>query len=565
MVRVTFHKLQTTKSPPGRCSHSATSVDNGVLILGGGRANDGSSNGQPAFVHFCDAWFLDPQDAQWRELTIESPFTARRGHSALLHERRLVVFGGVADSGAGGPVERLIEGDQQLVVFDVDDAVTRLSRVLPDVSGAPPRPRRAHAAWLSGHTMLVYGGFMQTLQEIQEGVLDAIDAASALHALDLATWTWSRVDARPPMRPPAAVGGRDASEEWARRASRGVALAGCCSLNGESVLVGGVSSTVGVGGGVGSYSAGQWTMFRDAGSRQLVDGDVWTPRCSPACAAYGDRFVVLFGGSAVPADISDAARDLNDVVVFDVAAPRAPAWRAENRECLQVTGIGGHPDGLLTIERCNRMGAPVETLHTFEWHDESGARATFDKLAASDTRGDSWLELRRGPLIELTTQWRVRTPTPAVRNAASLTSIKTVGGEEALILFGGGVYPDTYYADTHILHLEDLPAASAAPETPPQPLANLCQAAVAGEVTDDNVFEMLMFADDRQLADLRTACLKHVQRRWNSNLHNWWHNANGCILPGADVALQASSIPGIGAACRQPSLESDVDRALRGI
>ena len=91
-MRVTFHKLQTTKSPPGRCSHSATSVDNGVLILGGGRANDGSSNGQPAFVHFCDAWFLDPQDAQWRELAIESPFTARRGHSALLHERHLVVF-----------------------------------------------------------------------------------------------------------------------------------------------------------------------------------------------------------------------------------------------------------------------------------------------------------------------------------------------------------------------------------------------------------------------------------------------------------------------------------------
>ena len=88
----------------------------------------------------------------------------------------MVVFGGVADSGAGGPVERLIEGDQQLVVFDVDDAVTRLSRVPVQTSGAPPRPRRAHAAWLSGRTMLVYGGFMQTLQEIQEGVLDAIDA-----------------------------------------------------------------------------------------------------------------------------------------------------------------------------------------------------------------------------------------------------------------------------------------------------------------------------------------------------------------------------------------------------
>ena len=446
-MRVTFHKLQTTKSPPGRCSHSATAVDNGVLILGGGRANDGSSNGQPAFVHFCDAWFLDPQDAQWRELTIESPFTARRGHSALLHERQLVVFGGVADSGAGGPVERLIEGDQQLVVFDVDDAVTRLSRVLPDVSGAPPRPRRAHAAWLSGHTMLVYGGFMQTLQEIQEGVLDAIDAASALHALDLATWTWSRVDAQPPMRSPAALGGRDASQEWARRASRGVALAGCCSLRGISVLVGGVSSTVGVGGGVLGYSAGQWTNFRDAGSRRHlvpVDGEAWTPRCSPACAAYGDRFVVLFGGSAVPQDINDAARDLNDVVVFDVAAPRAPAWRAENRETLHVAL--GDPEGLLTIERCDATGAAVETLHTFELL--TAARATFDQLSETGMTATGWLELRHGPDVLMTTEWRVRTPTPFVRNAASLTSIKTVGGEGVLVLFGGGVYPDTYYAVT---------------------------------------------------------------------------------------------------------------------
>jgi len=245
---------------------------------------------------------------------------------------------------------------------------------------------------------------------------------------------------------------------------------------------------------------------------------------------------------------------LNDVVVFDISAPRAPAWRAKNKETFHVTGIGGHRDGLLTIERCNRMGAPVETLHTFEWHEMSvsGARATFDKLAA-DTRGDSWLELRRGPLIELTSEWRVRTPTPAARNAASLTSIKTVGGEEVLVLFGGGVYPNTYYNDTHILRLEDLPAAAAAPERPPPPLANLCQAAVAGEMTDDNVFEMLMFADDRQLADLRTECLKHVQRRWSSNLCHWWHKSGGAILPGADDALQA------------PSLKSDVERALRGI
>ena len=41
-------------------------------------------------------------------------------------------------------------------------------------------------------------------------------------------------------------------------------------------------------------------MDHDPGCLDMGRGDAWTPRCSPACAAYGDRFVVLFGGSAVP-------------------------------------------------------------------------------------------------------------------------------------------------------------------------------------------------------------------------------------------------------------------------
>ena len=362
----------------------------------------------------------------------------------------------------------------------MDDAVTRLSRVLPDVSGAPPRPRRAHAAWLSGHTMLVYGGFMQTVQEIGEGVLDAIDAASALHALDLKTWTWSRVDARPPMRPPRRrrprrVGGVGAPS-LARRRPRGVLLPQryfcacwwCWFYRSESAaacsaIPRGSGPILGTPGRGATSSLSTERLGRRAARRPVL------PTATASWFSSAGRRSQR---------INDGARDLNDVVVFDVAAPRAPAWRAANRESLQVTGIGGDRDGRLTIERCNRTGAAVETLHTFEWHEMSvsGARATFDKLAA-DTRGDSWLELRRGPLIELTTQWRVRTPTPAVRNAASLTSVKTVGGEEALVLFGGGVYPDTYYNDTHVLHLEDLPAAAAAPKTAAAGV--LCQNAVA--------------------------------------------------------------------------------------
>ena len=137
-------------------------------------------------------------------------------------------------------------------------AVTRLSRTSRRRArrrgrGAPPPGSRV--------IRLVYGGSCRR-SAVQEGVLDAIDAASALHALDPATWTWSRVDARPSMRPPAAV------EAETRRSGRaepaGVAL-GVLLPQRYFVLVGGVSSTVGVGGGVLGYSAGQWTNFRTPG------------------------------------------------------------------------------------------------------------------------------------------------------------------------------------------------------------------------------------------------------------------------------------------------------------
>ena len=114
------------------------------------------------------------------------------------------------------------------------------------------------------------------------------------------------------------------------------------------------------------------------------------------------------------------------------------------------------------------MGAPVETLHTFEWHEmRRDAEATFDKLAAS-TRGDSWLELRRGPLIELTTQWRVRTPTPFCMERRVVDIFDCMGGEEVLVYLGAAS-TRTRITTTRTFYVWRTSRRSGGAEMPPQP------------------------------------------------------------------------------------------------
>ena len=150
------------------------------------------------------------------------------------------------------------------------------------------------------------------------------------------------------------------------------------------------------------------------------------------------------------------------------------------------------------------------------------------------------VELRRGPLIELTSEWRVRIGAYAGRAERRVAdTIKRPAARRSSPRLGA-VFTPIPITTTRTFYIWRTSRPRRRRGGRRHQRTSRCQ--LPSEINDDVLLEMLMFADDRQLADLRTACLSHVQRRWNSNLHNRWHNADGADVPGADVA-KVSAVP----------------------
>jgi N-acetylneuraminic acid mutarotase len=140
--------------PSARKRFTLTHANNGKLYLFGGA---GSSS-----TKLSDAYALDTGSLVWVSLTTtgERP-TPRDGHSAIVLDERLYVFGGNDQNGWSLNDVRFLD-------------LGSLRWTAPRPAGVPPGPRSGHVASLVNQKVVVYGG------------------VSANHALLNDTWTMSR-------------------------------------------------------------------------------------------------------------------------------------------------------------------------------------------------------------------------------------------------------------------------------------------------------------------------------------------------------------------------------------
>ena len=96
-MHVTFTSIESEPRPPPRCSHAATALEGGIIVLGGGVYRE------HRFKHYADAWLLEAATATWRELPLSDDFVARRGHSAVhdVARDRLIVAPPARTTGRG--------------------------------------------------------------------------------------------------------------------------------------------------------------------------------------------------------------------------------------------------------------------------------------------------------------------------------------------------------------------------------------------------------------------------------------------------------------------------------
>eukprot|EP00937_MAST-01D_sp_MAST-1D-sp2_P000687 g687.t1 len=169
---LTWSKPSINGTPPSsRGGHTAVLANNQLVIFGGHRYG-----GNNVFEYFNDVHVLDVETSTWHDVRCAGdPPAARYGHSATLIGRRMFVFGG---RGQGG---RLLN---DMHLLDLDEwCWVRVS-----ATTASPAVRFDHAACAVGSRIVLFGGW------------DGRQCFNDLWVFDASSFTWMRpkADGRPP-------------------------------------------------------------------------------------------------------------------------------------------------------------------------------------------------------------------------------------------------------------------------------------------------------------------------------------------------------------------------------
>eukprot|EP00929_Paragymnodinium_shiwhaense_P004614 TRINITY_DN105719_c0_g1_i1.p1 TRINITY_DN105719_c0_g1~~TRINITY_DN105719_c0_g1_i1.p1 ORF type:complete len:589 (+),score=18.19 TRINITY_DN105719_c0_g1_i1:112-1878(+) len=173
--------------PKGRCSHSATKLDDfRYLIVGGGSCAPGSE-----WTHYGDAHIWDIRTEMWSELAFPKAadvagenvacMSPRRGHLAgLLRPDEVIIFGGAC----GATTDHELLNDSWLL-----DVAAPKWRLL-EATGSTPLPRRGASGGCVMQHLIVIGGYTTAPDTLDKD----------LYALNAITRVWFVITMPPNLR-----------------------------------------------------------------------------------------------------------------------------------------------------------------------------------------------------------------------------------------------------------------------------------------------------------------------------------------------------------------------------
>ena len=136
-------------APKARLGASLTYYDNGLILFGGLLTGDILSN---------EIWRFDLNAYTWHKFATESKIFSRVSHTAVIHDFKLVVYGGlVREFGHNLPKAGSLYPKDDIAIFDFSRKQWSFA-FIPGSGGNRPTGRYQHSAVVFKDEMYIYGG-----------------------------------------------------------------------------------------------------------------------------------------------------------------------------------------------------------------------------------------------------------------------------------------------------------------------------------------------------------------------------------------------------------------------
>ncbi|RAL48886.1 hypothetical protein DM860_001206 [Cuscuta australis] len=143
-----------------------------------------TSPNQERFHHYKDFWVLDLKTNQWEQLNYKGSPSPRSGHRMVLYKHTIIVFGGFYDT------LREVRYYNDLHVFDLDQFKWQ------EIKGTPgcmwPSARSGFQLFVHLDEIYLYGGYSKEISPDKSGSEKGV-VHSDMWSLDPRTWEWNKV------------------------------------------------------------------------------------------------------------------------------------------------------------------------------------------------------------------------------------------------------------------------------------------------------------------------------------------------------------------------------------